>query len=130
MPSKKTSDSSAKRAERRTFKRRPILATFSVFLVIPHKGMHRLEVLDISENGIGFNWDTEGETPSDYAIHEGDTIDLNFYLNPSLFIPLSIQVVRVDESNLIRRIGAEFQDKKSQGYKAYLAFIHLLDHLI
>src|SRR5689334_236108 len=101
-------------AERRKSKRRPVLETFSVFIVIPKKGIHRLQVQDISENGIGFNLDEEGEVSTEFPIGAGDSIDLRFYINSSLFIPLSIQVIRVDSTHQGRRIGAEFQERKSR----------------
>jgi hypothetical protein len=116
--------------ERRQAKRRPILDTFSLYIVIPKRGVHRLEVHDLSENGMGFDIDIEGEESSFFPIHEGDSIDLRFYLNSSLYIPLSVQVIRVEDHQRKRHIGAQFQEKDSSNYSAYLSFIQLLDQII
>jgi hypothetical protein len=121
--------SSPSGSERRKAKRRPILDTFSVFVVVPKKGIHRLEVSDISETGMAFDLDVEGEETSYFPTHEGDTIDLRFYLNNSLYIPLSIQVIRVEDHRNKRRIGAQFQEKSSPNYQAFLSFIRLLDQI-
>jgi hypothetical protein len=122
--------SSASGVERRKARRRPILETFSVFVAIPKKGIHRLEVHDLSESGMGFDLDIEGEDPSHFPVKEGDTIDLRFYVNPSLFIPLSIQIARIEDHQQKRRVGAEFQDQTSSSYRAFLAFMHLLDQIV
>ena len=108
----------------------PILATFSVFIVIPKKGIHRLPVHDISEIGMGFDLDIEGEPAQDFPISPGDTLDFRFYLNNSLYIPLTIQVVRIEEGHLKRRVGAEFSDTQSESHQAFLAFLNLLDKIL
>jgi hypothetical protein len=118
------------KVDRRKTERRPILNTFSIFLAIPKKGLHRLEVHDISESGMGFDLDIEGEEPSRFPVAEGNTIDLRFYINPSLYIPLSIQVTRIEDHHSKRRIGAEFQEKSSESYQAFLSFLSLLDKII
>lgn len=128
--SPKKGSSSPTGQERRRTRRRPILETFSIFIVIPKKGLHRLEVQNISEDGMGFDLDVEGESPHNSPIKIGDTVDFRFYLNQSLFIPLSIQVVRVEEHHTGRRIGAEFQDKSTPGYKAFLSLLHFFDHVV
>jgi len=127
--SKASSKSGNSGVERRRARRRPILSTFSVFVVIPKKGMHRLQVHDISELGVGFDLDLEGEEASGFRLQMGEPLDLRFYLNQSLFIPLSIQVARVDEKGTVRRVGAEFEEKNSQAYQAFAAFLQMLDKI-
>ncbi len=117
-------------ADRRSARRRPILATFAVFVVIPKKGLHRLEVRDMSENGIGFDVDIEGESVTDFPIKIGDSIDFRFYLNHSLFIPMKIKIRRIEDHPMGRRAGAEFLEKRSPSHKAFLGFLNLLDHMV
>jgi hypothetical protein len=116
--------------ERRKARRRPILNTFSLFVVAPKKGFHRLVIHDVSDLGIGFDLDTEGEDPGMFPIQPGDQVDLRLYLNQSLFLPVTVEVVRVQDQNTVRRVGAEFGDKNSKGYKAFLSFIQMLDGIV
>ncbi len=113
--------------ERRRFKRRPVLDSFSLFAVIPKKGGHRLTVYDLSDEGLLFDLDTEGEAASDYPLQSGEELELHLYLNQSLYLPLKLKVVRISEENSIRRIGAEIKDKGSKAYKAFQAFLQMLD---
>jgi hypothetical protein len=115
--------------ERRRARRRPILATFSVHLVIPKKGLYKLTVHDLSELGIGFDIDVEGESAADFPVAIGNVIETRLYLNQSLFIPLSIRVARVEEQRIVRRVGAEFQNQLSTDFKAFLALLSFLDHM-
>jgi hypothetical protein len=119
--------------DRRQAQRRPVLNTFSVFVVVPKKGLHRLAVHDISENGMGFDLDLAGEFPQEYPAKVGDSVEFRFYLNQSLFIPLVIQIARVEEqAEGYRRIGAEFKEahKKTQSYKAFLSLLTFLDTIV
>ena len=56
--------------ERRKAKRRPILEAFSFFVVVPKKGMMKLAVLDVSESGLGFDYDVGGEDTSSFPIEK------------------------------------------------------------
>ncbi len=118
------------KVERRKSQRRPILETFSLFVVVPKKGDHRLQVHDLSDQGVGFDIDTEGESISDFPLKAGETFELNFYLNQSLYIPLMVKVARIEETGVVRRIGAEFVKKDSKGFQALNAFVKLLDSLL
>jgi hypothetical protein len=120
---------SKKETERRSARRRPIMETFAIFVVVPRKGMHKLQAHDVSESGIAFDFDIEGESPTDVLIKKGDHLEIQFYLNQSLYIPLSLQVMRISPDNPNRRIGAEFQNKASPQYKALLALLKLLDDI-
>lgn len=115
--------------DRRKTPRRPILSTFSVFIVIPKKGFYRLAVYDISEEGVGFEMDVEGESPSHFPIKNGENIEFRLYLNQSLYVPLTAQITRLEETPTGRRAGAELQDKGSSGHKAFLAFLDFLDKI-
>jgi hypothetical protein len=106
------------------------LNSFSLFVVIPKKGVHRMQVHDVSELGMGFDVDIEGETPEEFPLREGEVLDLRFYLNQSLYIPLGLSVVRVERKGSVRRVGATFDDKNSKGYKALASFLHMLDGIL
>ncbi|MGK5081977.1 PilZ domain-containing protein [Bdellovibrionota bacterium FG-1] len=115
-------------AERRRSNRRPILRTFSLFVVVPQKGIHRLEVHNVSEQGLSFDLDTEGEDAANFPLKESENLEIQFYLNQSLFLPLSVRIVRAETTGPVRRVGVEIvrQDKASEGFKA---FIQMLDQV-
>ncbi|MGK5087802.1 PilZ domain-containing protein [Bdellovibrionota bacterium FG-2] len=120
----------ATRVERRRTRRRPVLDTFALFVVVPRKGDYKLKVSDISDLGIGFDFDIEGESTSTVPVKIGDGIELRLYLNQSLYLPLTVRCVRVEEHPEGRKLGAEFTDKDSKTYQAFLAFIHMLDGIL
>ena len=115
--------------ERRKHPRRPILETFLLGVVIPLKGPHRLSLTDLSEGGMGFDADIEGEPHSLYPIRIGDTIQAELYLNQSLYVPLQIKVMRLTQENGIRKLGVEYLERSSPGVKAVQSFLKVLDQL-
>lgn len=116
-------------ADKRKHKRRPILETFSVFVVFDKKGPHRLNVHDVSETGIGFTVDVEGETASDFPLKKGDEMELSFYLNQTLSIPLIVKVARLEEKDSLRHIGGEIAASGGKGLPAFRSFLQMLDQL-
>ena len=122
----------ARGIERRHARRRPVLNTFSLFVVIPKKGPHRLQIHDVSDLGMGFDIDTEGEAARDFPTAVGETVDLRFYFNQSLYLPLTVQLMRVEEKGAVRRVGVEFKDRggNDKGYKAFLSFLQMLDDIV
>jgi hypothetical protein len=119
--------SDQKGQERRRTQRRPVLDTFSMFVVVPKKGMHRLRVHDISDLGLGFDLDTEGESFEDFKVSPKEKLEVHFYLNQSLYLPLMVEIARLETKNDVRRVGAELVDKSSRGYQAFLSFVKMLD---
>jgi hypothetical protein len=115
--------------ERRKFKRRPILATFSMAVVIPKKGGHRLAVHDVSDQGLGFDFDIEGESHQDFPLKSGESLDVELYLNQTLFIPLQVKVMRLTQEAGVRKVGAELTEKNSPQHKALVAFLSMLDQV-
>ena len=116
--------------ERRRAKRRPILDTFSIFVVVPRKGVHRLQICDLSDEGIGFELDTEGESYADFNVNTGDSLGVRLYLTQSLYLPLSVEIARLEERGGVRRVGASFSDKNGQSYRAFSSFLKMLDGLV
>lgn len=118
-----------KDSERRKTHRRPIVESFSLFVVLPQKGPYRLPIHDISEEGLGFDADMEGEPRSEFTIEQSERLQLHFYLNQTLHVPLTVRVARLERVRGIRRIGAEVMDRDSAAGKAFTAFVELLDKL-
>ena len=115
--------------ERRGARRRPIMESFSFFVVVPKKGFHKLRVVDISDSGVGFDYDILGEAPDAFPVKIGEEFDLQFYLNQSLYIPMKVKVMRVDDSKVIRRIGAEFINSGSPEHQGLISLITMIDQL-
>ena len=120
----------SKDIEKRKAKRRVMLDSFSFFVVVPKKGTHRLKVEDLSELGLGFCIDESGEAHTDFPVKSGDQLEVNLYLNQSLYLPLRAKVVRVEDRNAVRRVGAELSEKDSGAQKALSHFVSFLDQLI
>ena len=116
--------------ERRRTGRREILESFSFSVMLPKKGDYRLPVYDVSELGMAFDLDMEGEELSQFPVSAGETLDLNFYLNQTLYIPLSVRIVRIHEIEGKRKIGSEMAETESKYYQAYCSFVELLDKII
>jgi hypothetical protein len=118
--------------DRRGSKRRPILESFSFFVVVPNKGFHRLRVADLSETGVGFDYDIigEGEEAKEaFPVKIGEAFDLRFYLNQTLFLPMHVRVARIDDSKVIRRIGAEFAVTGTPEHEGLCAILDMIDLL-
>ena len=115
--------------ERRKAKRRPILESFSLFVVVPGKGDYRLPLHDLSELGIGFDLDMEGEDPAAFPIKPSEHIDVLLYLNQTLSIPLTVKVARIVDEGGYRKIGAEFLEKNGKSHQALLSFVKVIDEL-
>jgi hypothetical protein len=124
-----TPSSQPKDHERRRSKRRPILDTFSLFCVVPKKGVHRLQVHDLSDLGMGFDLDIDGESLEEFKINPKEKLTVQLYLNQSLYLNLEVQVMRIEDSRGVRRVGAEFTDRSNAAYKAFAAFLQMLDLL-
>jgi len=116
-------------SERRRSKRHPILQSFSFFVVVPKKGVFRLPVHDLSGVGLGFDYDMEGEEPDEFPLEKGEILEVQFYLNQSLFIPLQVKVVRILKEGNVRRVGAEIQDRDKKTSKALEALTDVIDQI-
>lgn len=115
--------------ERRTSDRRPLVEKFAFFVVVPQKGVHRLPIHNLSEGGLAFDLDLEGEALSDFVLQKGEALDVHFYLNPSLFIPLGVRVAWIQEEETKRTIGVQISKTQTKGYRAFIAFIQVLDEI-
>ncbi len=114
-------------AERRKAKRRMILDTFSLSVVIPKKGDFRLPLLDLSELGVGFDLDLEEEDSPSFALKTGEQLEVHLYLNQTLFLPFKVTVKRLIQKGKRRQIGAEFTQQGGAAHKAVVCFLEMLD---
>ena len=113
--------------DRRGSRRRPILESFSFFVVVPKKGFHRLRVVDLSDTGVGFDYDIIGEMKEAFPVAAGEIFELQFYLNQTLFFPMNVKVARIDDSKVLRRIGAEFIATGTPEHQGLLAVLDMID---
>jgi len=113
--------------DRRGSRRRPILESFSFFVVVPKKGFHRLRVVDLSDTGVGFDYDIVGEMKEAFPVKAGETFELQFYLNQTLFLPMNVKVARIDDSKVLRRVGAEFTATGTPEHQGLLAVLDMID---
>jgi hypothetical protein len=73
--------------------------------------------------------DIEGEDLKAVPLTQGERLEVHFYLNQSLYLPLQMQLVRITEARGVRQVGAQFADEKSAGYQAFIAFLKMLELL-
>ena len=117
-------------SERRRSKRRPILETFSLAIVLKNKPDLKLRVIDISDHGLAFEIDIDGEALSEYTPRANDTLSVSLYLNQTLYIPLKVKVIRISKNKENRSIGAELLDQKGKSHQALLGFLETIDRLV
>lgn len=115
--------------ERRRSKRLRILQSFSLFVVVPKKGAHRLKLIDLSKVGIGFEFDEEGEDQSSYPLVLGEKVEVALFLNQSLSLALTVEIRRIQKTEQTRQLGAEFTEKQSKNFTALSVFVDMLDLL-
>lgn len=118
-----------KHPERRKAKRRPILETFSLFVVVPEIALQRLRVTDMSEGGLAFEIESIVEESGTRRFQMGDEMDVQFYLNASLFVPVRCRVVRVESRPSGSKFGLEFISQKDGGVQALASFLRMLDEI-
>ena len=115
--------------ERRRSARRPILEAFDLFVVLPFKGDHRLKIHDVSDHGVGFDLDMEGEPIDATRLEVGKDLTVQLHFNRRLSLPLKLRVTRIEARGGVRRVGGELVAKKSEETKAFKAFVSLVDAL-
>ena len=110
--------------ERRKFRRRQVLDTFHVFLCVQKRGLGKLKLKDISENGFAFEAEPEDKFKRD------DMVECLFFINPGLSFPLNFRVAYVEsDRDGAQIIGAEIKNVDSKLHNAYISFVKLLDQL-
>ena len=115
--------------ERRRSKRIPVLESFSVAAVLPGRGDLRLPLEDISEVGIGIRISQDLLEHPGLVLTAGSQIDLQLYLNQSLFLPLKVRVVRSSQKNDETHIGMDFIAGRPDAIAAVSHFVKMVDIL-
>ena len=88
------------------FMKRTILTEFvGASIILPERGLMKVALYDISENGIAFDLD-----PSEGMFHDGDEVAVRVYLNHTTYFPFTVTISNsrlLDEEGVIRH-GAHF----------------------
>ncbi len=91
--------------ERREVRRTILTGFIGAFVVVPNKGLLRVDVYDISENGIAFDLDRAiGQ------FKRGEEVAMRVYMNQNTYFPFvaTVQNVRVLEGDSASRHGLNF----------------------
>ncbi len=91
--------------DRREVKRTILTEFVGAFVILPEKGLMKVALYDISENGLAFELDMlEG------SFQQGDEIAMRVYLNHTTYFPFTIRVSNgrlIEEEGVVRH-GANF----------------------
>ena len=109
--------------ERRQVKRTILSEFVGAFVLIPRKGLLKVNLYDISENGLAF--DVEAEA-GHFAL--GEEVAMRVYLNQQTYFPfvVRIQNVRAEEEEGNFRHGANFQ-KGTMNEEALHHFVKFIE---
>ena len=112
--------------EKRKAERRQILENFSFFVVVPKLGGIKKKLQDLSEAGIGFQFDTLGT----FSLHQGEEVEIQFYLNQTLFLPLQVRIARIGtQIPDVQEVGCVITSLKTPSYATFLTLVKLIDQL-
>ncbi len=91
--------------ERRKVRRTILTEFIGAFLVVPERGLQKVALYDISDNGISF--DTEYETGK---LEVGDEVAMRVYMNHQTYFPFVVRVsnARTVTEESVHRHGASF----------------------
>lgn len=92
-------------SERRVVKRTLLTEFVGAFAVVPEKGLLKVALYDISQNGLAFN--TEGPAP---YFHDGQEVAMRVYLNYKTYFPFVVKMrnIRFIAKEGVTRFGADF----------------------
>lgn len=91
--------------ERRQVKRTILTEFVSAMVVLPEKGLLKVSLYDISEEGVSF--DVEAEQGQ---FQVGEEVSMRVYLNQKTYFPISIKIKHLVEDKIegVTRHGSEF----------------------
>lgn len=101
-------------SERRQVKRTILSEFIGAFILVPEKGLQRVSIYDISENGVAFDMDLTGG-----GMREGEEVAMRVYLNQFTYFPFVVSVanVRALHDEGVTRHGCNFQ-KETPNHEA------------
>lgn len=91
--------------DRREVKRTILTEFVGAYAVLPERGLMKVTLYDISENGIAFDLELQ-----EGVFLEGEEIAVRVYLNHTTYFPFTVKVVssrRLDDEGVFRH-GAQF----------------------
>ncbi len=91
--------------ERRQVKRTILTEFLGAFMVVPQKGLQKITLYDVSENGLSFDTDEEVG-----HLDVGDQVAMRVYLNKYTYFPFVVTVsnMRLVEEEGVYRHGVSF----------------------
>ena len=110
--------------EERPEVKRTILTEFiSAHVVIPSRGLQKVAIHDISDNGIAFEFDAE-----EGAFGKHEELAMRVYLNSETYFPFFVKVksCRLLEEEGVYRVGSQF-DKESFNSEALSHFVKFIE---
>lgn len=109
--------------ERRNIKRTILSEFISAMVVIPEKGLIRVGIYDISENGVSFDLEQDQG-----AFAVGEQLSMRVYLNHKTYFPITITVkhVTAEPSEGVVRHGTEFP-QNAQNDAALQYFVKFIE---
>lgn len=109
--------------ERREVKRTILTEFISAHVVIPNRGLQKVAIHDISDNGIAFELDAE-----EGAFGKHEELAMRVYLNSQTYFPFFVKVksCRLLEDEGVYRVGSQF-DKGSFNSEALSHFIKFIE---
>ncbi|MGZ3747758.1 MAG: PilZ domain-containing protein [Pseudobdellovibrionaceae bacterium] len=90
--------------ERREVKRTILTEFIGAYAVLPERGLLKVTLYDISENGIAFDLE-----PQEGMFQEEEEVAIRVYLNQTTYFPFTVKIIKsrlLDEEGLIRH-GAQ-----------------------
>lgn len=91
--------------ERRELKRTILTEFIGAFIVLPERGLFKVSIYDISENGLSFDLDA-----NQGKFENGDEVAMRVYMSKTTYFPFFVQISngRMIENESIIRHGALF----------------------
>lgn len=111
------------RQERRHVKRTILTEFIGSFAVVPQKGLMRVSIYDVSDNGLAFDMQTEQG-----RFREGEEVALRVYLNHTSYFPFTVKIknVRSFKDEGLYRHGSDLI-KESLNAEAWRFFVKFIE---